>query len=348
MLEAKIKNFAQTLGFVAIGITDTDLSKYKTRFLHWVHNKSYANMDYMQRNVELRLNPAQLLPGTRSIIVALWPYPNVKSDSKLSESNPSNYFAAYSLGRDYHRLIRKKLQQLANYIQNEVGDFTYRAYCDSAPVLERALAHKAGLGWVGKNTCLLNDMVGSYFFLGELYTNLDLSIHAGLTKEQCGKCIRCIKHCPTGALTAHSLDVYKCISYLTIEHKGVIPEELRSLIGVRIFGCDECQKACPFNSKLKGCLNNALDVDKRKILPIYTSSLLTMFNWSEAEFKANASGSVITRLSYECWLRNIAIALGNSKSDQEIITNLKQKLQCSSDFVNEHIAWALKKQLALL
>ncbi len=342
-LAAQIKVWGQELGFQQVGITDTDLSKAETHLDNWLAKSFHGTMDYMQRHGHKRSRPALLHPGTQRVI-------SVRMDYLPESGNQMNqalekpllaYISRYALGRDYHKLMRSRLQKLADRIQTEIGDFGYRAFVDSAPVLEKALAEKAGLGWIGKHSNLINRKAGSWFFLGELYTDLPLPVDKPAT-EHCGDCHACLDICPTQAIVApYQVDARRCVSYLTIELHGSIPEELRPLIGNRIYGCDDCQIICPWNRFAK--LTNEKDFNPRHRLN--TQELLDVFAWSGQEFLDKTEGSAIRRIGYERWLRNIAVALGNAPKSKVIIESLKTKLLHPSELVQEHVKWALDQQL---
>jgi epoxyqueuosine reductase len=357
-LADNIKLWTKKLGFQQVGITDVDLSTHKPHLKQWLQNNYQAEMDYMAKNYQKRLNPALLVPNTIRVISITINYLTEPSHASFQQkpepNNPSSttmsfqrklessdtkkaYIANYAQGRDYHKLIRHRLQKLADMIEKITGPFNYRAFTDSAPVSEKALAEKAGLGWIGKNTILINKIHGSFFFLGELYLDLPLPIDQPATKH-CGTCTKCIKACPTKAITApYQLNAARCISYLTIEHKGLIPKKLRPLIGNKIFGCDDCQLCCPWNKQAKPTTEEAFKPSKQ----LNSTDLITLFNWSEAEFHAKTKGSAIKRIGYKCWLRNIAIALGNiHPKTPAIIKALQEKSNHPSELVREHVNWA--------
>lgn len=339
-LAEQIKQWGSDLGFQQIGITDTDLSEAKKHLVAWLQKKYFGTMDYMQRHATLRAEPDELIPGTLRIISARMDYmpPNIKMMETLTQSHKA-YISRYALGRDYHKLIRKRLQKLANKILHHVDRFEYRAFVDSAPVMEKPLAAKAGLGWIGKHTNLINRQAGSWFFLGELFTNLPLPTDQ-TTTNHCGRCQACLDICPTQAIVApYQLDARKCISYLTIELRGSIPIEYRALIGNRIYGCDDCQAICPWNRFAKSSTED--DFKPRHNLD--DVELITLFDWTEAQFLARTSGSAIRRIGYECWLRNIAVALGNATTTTAIIKALQQKQDYPSAMVREHVSWALQQ-----
>jgi epoxyqueuosine reductase len=342
-LAAQIKAWGQELGFQQLGITDTDLSLAETHLDNWLANNFHGSMDYMQRHGHKRSRPALLHPGTQRVISVRMDY-LPESGSKMNQALEKPflaYISRYALGRDYHKLMRSRLQKLADRIHTEIGDFGYRAFVDSAPVLEKALAEKAGLGWIGKHSNVINRKAGSWFFLGEIYTDLPLPIDNHAT-EHCGDCRACLDICPTQAIVApYQVDARRCISYLTIELHGSIPEELRPLIGNRIYGCDDCQLICPWNRFAK--LTDEKDFNPRHKLN--TQELLDAFRWTEEEFLMKTEGSAIRRVGHERWLRNIAVALGNAPKSELIVNALKTRLQHPSELVREHVEWALKSQV---
>jgi len=342
-LSNDIKAWGEELGFQQIGITDTDLSAYSERFQRWLDQNLHGEMKYMENHGAKRWQPGELIPGTIRVISARMDYlpPDTKAMHVLRD-NKKAYVSRYALGRDYHRLMRKRLESLAQRINQQIASHGYRAFCDSAPVLEKPLAEKAGLGWIGKHTNVINPQAGSWFFLGEIYTNLPLEIDAPIGKSHCGSCSACIEVCPTQAIIGpYQLDARRCISYLTIELRGSIPVELRPLIGNRIYGCDDCQLFCPWNKFAKA----TAETDFHPRHQLDSSDLLTLFEWSEEMFLRYTEGSAIRRIGYECWLRNIAIALGNAQGCTEIIQALQKKLAYPSDLVKEHVSWALNIQL---
>jgi len=341
LLASQIKQWGRELGFQAVGITDTVLDKDEAHLLQWLARNRHGEMDYMQRHGRKRSRPAQLVPGTVRVIsvrMDYWPEQGDTAEQVLD--NPLQaYLSRYALGRDYHKLLRKRLQQLARRIEQQVGAFGYRAFTDSAPVLEKALAQKAGLGWIGKHTNLIDEKGGSWFFLGELFTDLPLPVDAPATPH-CGTCQACIDVCPTRAIVApYQLDARRCISYLTIELKGAIPEEFRPLIGNRIYGCDDCQLVCPWNRFAQ----TSREADFMPRQQLDTATLLTLFQWNEQTFLDSTQGSAIRRIGYHSWLRNIAVALGNAPGDKAIIAALEDKLDYPSDMVREHVSWALDR-----
>lgn len=338
-LTNNIKNWGFELGFQQVGITDTDLTKYEERFNAWLEQGMHGEMEYMSRHGTKRTRPDELIPGTLRVISVRMDYlpPEAASLDVLNDSE-KGYISRYALGRDYHKLMRKRLDQLAQKISAAVETIGYRVFCDSAPVLEKAIAEKAGLGWIGKHTNIINSKAGSWFFLGEIYTDLPLLIDAPTEKSHCGSCTACIDVCPTQAIVApYLLDARRCISYLTIELRGSIPVELRPLIGNRIYGCDDCQLFCPWNKFAR--VTNEQDFHPRQKL--LAPQLIDLFNWTEEQFLKYTEGSAIRRIGYECWLRNIAVALGNGPRNDAVVTALQARLHHPSTLVREHVEWAL-------
>jgi epoxyqueuosine reductase len=336
-----IHDWARELGFDHIGISDINLAEHEAYLLNWLQSGMQGEMDYMHKHGTKRSRPEELLPGTVRIISVRMNYlpPNAQDPMQVLEDASMAYISRYALGRDYHKVMRKRLQKLADHIEQQVGSFGYRAFVDSAPVLEKALAHKAGLGWVGKHTNLLSEDAGSWFFLGELFTNLPLPIDQPSTNH-CGSCEACIDICPTRAIIApYKLDARKCISYLTIEHKTSIPVEYRKPMGNRIYGCDDCQLVCPWNKFSKK--SPLADFAKRHDLDAI--SLVELFLWSEQDFLHYTEGSAIRRIGYQQWLRNVAVALGNAPSSPEVTDALISRQDDCSDLVREHVQWALKQ-----
>ncbi|PCH63241.1 MAG: tRNA epoxyqueuosine(34) reductase QueG [SAR86 cluster bacterium] len=341
-LTEDIHNWSSELGFQQLTISNVDLGEYQPLLESWLKNDYHGDMHYMAKHGEMRSHPEQLLPGTVKIISVRMDYSLDQKNSLEPLKNTSKaYIARYARGRDYHKLMRNRLQKLANKIQTATGSFGYRAFVDSAPVLERALAEKSGMGWIGKNTMLINKKAGSWFFLGELFTDLPLlETLAGdePIQKHCGSCTACLDICPTQAfVAANTLDARRCISYLTIELRTSIPIELRPLMGNRIFGCDDCQLICPWNKFTQK--TGEQDFSPRHQLD--DCDLLSLFDWSEAEFYQNTAGSPIRRIGYECWLRNIAVALGNAQKSDAIEFALQEKQNHSSELVREHVQWAL-------
>jgi epoxyqueuosine reductase len=345
-LAARIVTWGRELGFDALGIADTDLSADEARLLAWLDAGRHGDMDYMARHGAARARPAELVPGTVRVITARMNYwPATARDARQVLADPSRaYVARYAMGRDYHKVLRARLAELAARIAAAVGPFGYRVFTDSAPVLEVALASKAGIGWRGKHTLLLTRDMGSYFFLGEMYTNLPLPV-TPQASAHCGTCSACIDACPTGAIVGpHEIDARRCISYLTIEHKGSIPEPLRPLMGNRIYGCDDCQLACPWN-RFAATASTPDFVAVRNGLD--NVGLLELFAWSEAEFYTRMEGSAIRRIGYERWMRNVSVALGNAPYSAAIVKALEQRAHDPSPLVREHVAWALARQTTL-
>jgi epoxyqueuosine reductase len=340
-LAAAIKSWGQQAGFQQVAITDIDLSRYQPHLEQWLENNYHGNMNYMAENHDKRCHPQQLLPGTIKVICVRMDYARDKLNSlKPMGRSRTAYVARYARGRDYHKLMRKRLQGLATRIEKEVGSFGYRAFVDSAPVLERALGEKAGLGWIGKNTMLINRKAGSWFFLGELYTDLPLPVDEP-ESEHCGSCRACLDVCPTNAfVAANTLDARRCISYLTIELRSSIPVELRPLMGNRVFGCDDCQLVCPWNKFTRPSEEG--DFAPRHGLD--DSELTALFRWSEQEFLERTAGSAIRRIGYECWLRNLAVGLGNARPAAAIVEALRLRQDHASALVREHVLWALEQQ----
>ena len=339
ILAAKIRTWARELGFQQAGISGVELPEDEQRLLEWLKQGRHGDMDYMQRHGTRRSRPAELVPGTlRVVSVRMNYWPDSVVDAKeLLEEKDRAYIARYALGRDYHKLLRARLQKLAERVQKEIGPFGYRAFTDSAPVLEKALARNAGLGWIGKHTNLINKRAGSWFFLGELFTDLPLPLDTPAT-DHCGSCRACLEVCPTGAILApYRLDARRCLAYLTIEYKGPIPLEFRKAIGNRVFGCDDCQLFCPWNKFAQPTREK--DFKPRHSLD--NAALIELFGWSEEEFLQRTEGSALRRVGYECWLRNLAVALGNAPGSTEIVGALQTRLKHSSPLVREHTAWAL-------
>ncbi len=344
-MSADIKKWGLALGFNQIGITDTNLQVAELEHQAWVAKGFHGEMDYMAKHGVKRTRPADLVPNTLRVIAVRLDYlpPNAEHSESVLQDQSKAFISRYSLGRDYHKVMRNKLQKLSEKIQEEVtklniSDFSYRVFTDSAPVLEVALAEKAGLGWRGKHTLLINKNHGSWFFLGEIYTNLPLAIDEIEASNHCGTCTSCIDVCPTKAITApYEVDARRCISYLTIELKGSIPLEFRPLIGNRVYGCDDCQLFCPWNKFAQITAENDFHV-KHGLDDI---SLVDCFSWTESEFKAKMAGSAIYRIGYAQWLRNIAVGLGNAPTTPAVINALNHHINHEDDLVKEHVRWAL-------
>ena len=343
-LVKKIKTWGQELGFAEIGITRTDVSAATPKFLRWLEFGRHGAMDYMAKHAALRTQPEALVPGTLSIVTARLPYwPQVNERKPTLEIPDPACISRYALGRDYHKTIRNRLQKLANRIDQELEicgstiPFVYRAFSDSAPVMEVELARQAGIGWRGKHTLSLTRQ-GSWYFLGEIYTTLPLPPDDPID-EHCGSCIRCIDACPTMAIVApYEVDARLCISYLTIELQDAIPLELRPLIGNRIYGCDDCQTCCPWNR-----FSTLGDPDFAARNKLDSSSLTELFVWSEEEFEHRLAGSPIRRIGHTRWLRNIAVALGNATPSPSVLGALRSRLDHPSSLVREHVTWAVAK-----
>ncbi len=345
-LANNIQTWAKELGFSAVGITDVDLEVHGTHLRNWLQAQYHGDMSYMEKHDSLRWHPEDLHPGTVSIISVRIDYLEQEpTPRQVLEREDSGYVSRYALGRDYHKVIRGKLKKLVNRIenhceQNEVEGFHARVFTDSAPLLEKAIAEKAGLGWIGKNTLLINEKAGSWFFLGEVLTNLPLPQLNTPAENRCGSCSACIDVCPTEAIVGpYQLDARKCISYLTIEQKGSIPEEFRKPMGNRVFGCDDCQIVCPWNRYA----GSNQEPDFRPRHGLEDAELLELFCWSEDTFLKRTEGSAIRRTGYEGWLRNLAVALGNMPFNSQVIEVLQSQLGFS-ELVDEHIHWALNQQ----
>jgi epoxyqueuosine reductase len=341
-LAANIKEWGRALGFQAVGISDTNLDEAEGRLSQWLAHGYHGAMDYMAKHGAKRARPAELVPGTRRVIsVRMDYYPPEAGDAwELLRDGERAFISRYALGRDYHKVLRGRLEKLAQRIRLSVGDFGYRVFTDSAPVMEVELASKAGLGWRGKHTLLLSREHGSWFFLGEIYTDLPLPVDAA-EPDHCGTCSRCMQICPTQAIVApYQLDARRCISYLTIEFKGSIPLELRPLIGNRIYGCDDCQLVCPWNRFAKTSLEPDFAVRHR----LDDAKLVELFAWDEEMFVRQFAGSAIYRVGYEQWLRNLAVAMGNAPKRADIRAALQSRVQHPSPIVREHVAWALLQQ----
>jgi epoxyqueuosine reductase len=340
-LAEKVKAWGLELGFQQVGISDTDLDEHEARLLKWLEAGRHGGMEYMARHGTKRARPAELLPGTLRVISVRMDYhpPGARESWSVIGDPSLGFVSRYALGRDYHKLMRNRLQKLASRIEREVGPFGYRAFVDSAPVLEKALAEKSGLGWIGKHTNLLSREAGSWFFLGELYTNLPLPADPP-GEAHCGTCTACMDICPTGAIVApYQLDARLCISYLTIEHKGPIPEQLRPLMGNRIYGCDDCQLVCPWNRFAQP----SAEADFRARHGLDAPSLVALFSWDESTFLARTEGSAIRRIGHERWLRNLAVALGNGEPGTGAVEALESRTDHPSPVVREHTGWALAR-----
>jgi len=355
-LANQIKQWGRELGFQQIGITDTDLQLEETRLHDWLEKGYQGDMAWLGEHGNKRSRPEELVPGTQRVICARLDYLPADTDPiRILKDGEKAYVSRYALGRDYHKLIRKRLSTLAKKIDDAVRDeesahnidsasavdIQQRAFVDSAPVMERPLAAKAGLGWVGKHTLILNPNAGSWFFLGEVYTSLALPLDQEVHEDRCGDCEACLKVCPTDAFTRpYELDARRCISYLTIENKGSIPEEFREPMGNRVFGCDDCQAICPWNKYASH--SEVDDFSPRHALD--KTNLVDLFGWGEEEFLKRTEGSAIRRIGYERWLRNLAVGLGNAPFSDAVIHALEQKRDYPSELVQEHVHWALEQQ----
>jgi len=343
-LVRQVREWGRELGFGAVGIARADLPGDEAWLKRWLALGRHGGMAWMARHGTRRSRPAELLPGTVTVISVRMDYlpPQATAPEQVLAERSLGYISRYALGRDYHKVLRKKLQQLADRIEAAAGPFGYRVFTDSTPVLEKALARDAGLGWIGKHTNLLARDAGSWFFLGEIYTDLPLPADAP-PSNHCGSCTACIDACPTDAIVApYELDARRCISYLTIEHDGPIPEEFRAAMGNRIYGCDDCQLVCPWNryAQLAGTPDFRVRAD------LDAPALTELFRWSEPEFKQRMEGSAIRRIGYERWLRNIAVALGNAAPDAAARAALECRAADPSPLVRTHVAWALERHAA--
>lgn len=338
-LAQSIKDWGRELGFQQVGISGLDLAEHESHLERWLAAGYHGEMEYMGAHGNKRSRPAELVPGTLRVVSLRMDY--LPGDTQMAQrlAQPSKaYVSRYALGRDYHKLIRKRVQQLAERIQQVIGPFGYRAFVDSAPVLEKAIAEQAGLGWIGKNTLVLNRKAGSYFFLSELFVDLPLPVDEPHASEHCGRCSACLDICPTNAFVGpYQLDARRCISYLTIELKNAIPEELRPLIGNRVFGCDDCQIVCPWNRFAR--TSGEGDFKPRHNLD--NAELAELFLWDEERFLSSTEGSPLRRAGYERWLRNLAVGLGNAPSTIPVLEALKTRQDYPSELVREHVQWAL-------
>lgn len=340
-LKLDIDKWSRELGFQQMGVSDIDLERHETFLNQWLEDGFHGEMGYMEKHGTMRTRPPELHPGTQRVISVRMDYlPATTTDVEALLKQPEKgVISRYALGRDYHKLMRKRLQKLAHKIEQHIGEFGYRVFVDSAPVMEKALAEKAGLGWIGKHTNLINKKAGSWFFLGEIYTDLPLPPDQPAT-QHCGGCVKCIEVCPTQAIVApFRVDARRCISYLTIELRSSIPEEFRKMMGNRIYGCDDCQMVCPWNRFAH--LTDEADFAPRHGLD--TPELIGLFEWTEPEFLKRTEGSAIRRIGYDCWLRNIAVALGNAPTSASLIESLHKRLDSPSEMVREHVIWALEQ-----
>ena len=340
-IRAQLAARAQQLGFGCIGISGIDLAEDEQRLLAWLQAGRHGEMGYRQRHGTRRSRPAELLPGTLRVIslrMDYWPAEAAPASDVLGDAT-LGYVSRYALGRDYHKVMRKALQQLADFLTELAGPHGHRVYTDSAPVLEKALARNAGLGWIGKHTNLISRDAGSYFFLGEIYTDLPLSIDA-VASAHCGSCSACLPACPTGAIVAPwQLDARRCISYLTIELNGPIPEALRPALGNRIYGCDDCQLVCPWNRYARAAAHPDFKVRHH----LDATRLTELFAWTPDQFEQRLRGSAIHRIGHQRWLRNIAVALGNAPAGAEVFAALEARREDPSMLVREHVHWALAR-----
>ena len=341
-IAARLPALAREFGFEQAGVAGIDLAEAEARLERWLELGRHGTMGWMARHGRKRTRPADLLPGTLRVLcfrMHYWPREAVPALTVLADPDRA-YISRYALGRDYHRLMRRRLQKLAERIASMAGPMGYRVFVDSAPVMEKPLAAQAGLGWMGKHTNLIDRREGSWFFLGEIYTDLPLPVDRPVT-DHCGSCRACLDICPTKAIVApYQLDARRCISYLTIEHPGAIPLELRPLIGNRVFGCDDCQLVCPWN-------RHARPSEEAAFAPrngLDNARLTRLFGWSEEQWRERTRGSALRRAGYTGWLRNLAVALGNAARSEEVIGSLRKRLSHSSEMVREHVRWALKRQ----
>jgi len=340
-LKGEVIAYSSELGFQQLAIADIDLSQAEARLHEWLQARFHGSMDYMERHGNKRSRPAELVAGTLRVISVRMDYlpePQDKARQRLDDGS-SAYISRYALGRDYHKVLRGRLRALARHIEEKIGDFAYRVFVDSAPVLEKALAEKAGIGWIGKHTNVIDRDTGSWFFLGELYTDLPLPVDPA-EKSHCGTCTAYIDICPTKAIVApYSLDARRCISYLTIENKGAIPVEFRKAIGNRIYGCDDCQLFCPWNKFAKP----TTEKDFAPRHGLNSAQLTDLFSWSEQTWLEKSEGSAMRRIGFERWLRNIAVALGNAHTTPEVIAALASRQHDDSPMIEEHVKWALEQ-----
>lgn len=341
-IAAELPALAREFGFERAGVAGIDLARAEERLERWLELGRHGTMGWMARHGRKRTRPARLLPGTLRVLcfrMHYWPREAAPALAVLADPDRA-YISRYALGRDYHRLMRRRLRKLAERIASRAGPMGYRVFVDSAPVMEKPLAAQAGLGWMGKHTNLIDRHEGSWFFLGEIYTDLPLPVDRPVT-DHCGSCRACLDICPTEAIVApYQLDARRCISYLTIEHRGSIPLELRPLIGNRVFGCDDCQLVCPWN-------RHARPSEEAAFAPrggLDNARLTRLFAWGEEQWRECTRGSALRRAGYTGWLRNLAVALGNAARSEELIESLRKRLSHSSEMVREHVRWALERQ----
>jgi epoxyqueuosine reductase len=336
-----IRGWARELGFQQLGVSDVDLGEHEAYLQKWLDAGYHGTMDYMARHGNRRARPAELVPGTCRVLTVRMDYlPPGDAPQAVLDDPTRAYIARYALGRDYHKVLRRRLARLAARIAREAGGGRYRAFVDSAPVLERAIAERAGLGWIAKNTMLINEQAGSWFFLGEIYTDLPLPADPPRTVKHCGSCRACLDICPTNAFAGpFELDARRCISYLTIEHRGSIDPALRPLLGNRVFGCDDCQLVCPWNKFASA----TAEADFQPRHGLADTELATLFLWDEATYLARTEGSALRRIGHERWLRNLAVGLGNAPATPAVIAALEARRAHPSPLVREHVAWALAR-----
>ena len=340
-LKAELIDWCAELGFQQAGISDVNLAEAENRLAEWLAREFHGTMDYMWRHGKKRSRPQRLVPGTVRVITVRMDYlPKEQHEPiQLLDDDARAYISRYALGRDYHKVLRGRLRALARRIEQRIGPFGYRVFVDSAPVLEKALAEKAGIGWIGKHTNLINRDDGSWFFLGELYTDLPLPVDEP-EDSHCGTCAACIDVCPTNAIVApYQLDARRCISYLTIELKDAIPVEFRKAIGNRVYGCDDCQLFCPWNKFAKP----TAEADFAPRHGLDSADLAALFSWNEETWLEKTEGSAIRRIGFERWLRNIAVALGNAKSTPTVVAALRARQHDKSKLLTEHVLWALEQ-----
>lgn len=345
-LKLKISEWADELGFDAVGVARLETKEAMTFLDEWLAKGRHGEMDYMSRNRPLRTDPSQWVPGALTVLslrIDYLPMPLREALERLDDKGQAA-ISLYALGRDYHKVVRQRLQKLATRIQASIGPFGYRVFSDSAPVFEKSYASAAGLGWIGKNTNLIDRSRGSFFFLGEIVTDLPLPVDQEVSSH-CGSCTACMTACPTAAIVApYQLDARRCISYLTIEFKGSIPVEFREAIGNRVYGCDDCQLVCPWNRYAQRTREK--DFEPRNGFD--HAALVELFSWSQEDFNRRLEGSPIRRIGYLQWLRNLSVGLGNASADPSVISALKARRPFDSDLLQEHIAWALNKQISEL
>ncbi len=346
-LKSRIREWGAELGFQQLGVADIDLHEAERRLAEWLEAGYHGQMEWMARHGTKRSRPGELHPGTLRVISARMDYlpPEPHAPRTVLGDGRLGYVSRYAVGRDYHKVLRKRLQKLAVRIANEVGEFGYRVFVDSAPVMEKPLAEKAGLGWIGKHSNLINRRAGSWFFLGELFTDLPLPVDDDPQRDHCGSCTACIDVCPTGAIVApYVVDGRRCISYHTIELQGPIPGAYRRAMGNRIYGCDDCQLVCPWNRFAR----NTGEADFRARHGLDTPDLVELFGWSEPQFLDRMAGSAIRRIGFERWRRNLAVALGNAPASREVLATLREARPRATALVAEHIDWAIREQLEKL